>query len=209
MTNITPDSFTQLLTHWQGFFSLAGTAAATLVGLLFVAVSLHLDLFSDERERQTRISAQQTLTNFFNVLVLALLFNIPDWTASSVSIGTATIIVSGFGLARVLLMLVNHVRAGWSKPLGLPLISRSYALFVFRQILYPFLVYGFIILAGVELSNGNIDAMNIIAGLTIALLVGAGWSAWNLMINLSRYRVRRSNIQNQTSSTSTGSNATP
>jgi hypothetical protein len=198
MSDTAPNSFAQLLTHWQGFFSMAGTAAATLVGLLFVAVSLHLDLFSDDRERQTRISAQQTLTNFFNVLVLALLFNIPDWTTSL--IGKGTMFVGGVSFFRAIWMLIKHAHGGWSKLLGLPLVSRSYLTFLLRQVLFPIAAYGFITVAGAMLNDGNTDALNLLAGLIIAVLVGAGWSAWNLMINLSRYRTRRNSAQNQANS---------
>ena len=40
----TPAEIQALFDHWHDFFLLAGTAAVTLLGLLFVALSLHLDL---------------------------------------------------------------------------------------------------------------------------------------------------------------------
>ena len=36
-------SFAEQLDRWHEFYLMAGTAAVTLMGLLFVAVSLHLD----------------------------------------------------------------------------------------------------------------------------------------------------------------------
>jgi hypothetical protein len=37
--------FTNTIKDWQTFYVMAGTAAATLIGLLFVAVSINIDVF--------------------------------------------------------------------------------------------------------------------------------------------------------------------
>src|SRR5258707_10741656 len=71
------NSFSQAITGWQGFYALAGAASATLVGLLFIAVSLHLDIFSNESETEIRSLAENTLINFLSILMIALFFLIP------------------------------------------------------------------------------------------------------------------------------------
>jgi hypothetical protein len=48
----------QAVATWQGFYTLVGTAAATLVGLAFVALSLHLSVFT-RRHRDLEALAGQ------------------------------------------------------------------------------------------------------------------------------------------------------
>ena len=43
------DAFSQALTDWTAFYALMGGAAATLLGLLFVAVSVRLNIFHQRR----------------------------------------------------------------------------------------------------------------------------------------------------------------
>jgi len=63
---------------WHDFFLLAGTAAVTLVGLLFVALSFNLDaLLHDSRQHLLRL-ARSTLLSFVVVLVLSLAMLAPS-----------------------------------------------------------------------------------------------------------------------------------
>jgi hypothetical protein len=38
--------FAQIISDWETFYLLSGTAAATLIGLLFIAVSIHIEIFN-------------------------------------------------------------------------------------------------------------------------------------------------------------------
>src|SRR5437879_12253338 len=58
------------LAGWHDFFILAGTASATLVGLLFVGLSLHLRIVVTTSE--VRSLARVTLANFGAVLFVSL-----------------------------------------------------------------------------------------------------------------------------------------
>ena len=82
---------------WETFAVLAGGAAATMTGLLFVAVSIRVDRIKESAELRNR--AGQTLTLFGTVVVAAILVAIPvqkDWTlgielvALAALTGTAT-----------------------------------------------------------------------------------------------------------------------
>src|SRR5438445_501619 len=61
---------------WHDFYILAGTAAATLVGLLFVGLSLHLRIVVASSE--VRSLARVTLANFGAILFVALFMVIPQ-----------------------------------------------------------------------------------------------------------------------------------
>jgi len=61
---------------WHDFYIMAGTASATLVGLLFVGLSLHLRIVISASE--VRSLARVTLANFGAVLFVALFMVIPQ-----------------------------------------------------------------------------------------------------------------------------------
>jgi hypothetical protein len=60
---------------WSDFAVVSGGAAAALMGLLFVAVTLRIDAIS--RARDLRSRATQTLTLFATALVAAILITVP------------------------------------------------------------------------------------------------------------------------------------
>jgi hypothetical protein len=63
------------LEAWDAFATIAGSAAAALTGLLFVAVSIRADYIARSQELRNR--AAQTLILFGTVLVIAVVIAIP------------------------------------------------------------------------------------------------------------------------------------
>ena len=61
---------------WEEFAVVTGGAAAALTGLLFVAVSIRLDVIASSTDLRSR--AAQTLTLFLSITLVAVLFAIPD-----------------------------------------------------------------------------------------------------------------------------------
>src|SRR5437763_16665579 len=68
-------SYPNAVLAWHDFYLTAGAAAATLAGLLFVGLSLHLQTVVSHPE--VRSLARVTLSNFFLVLLLALFMLLP------------------------------------------------------------------------------------------------------------------------------------
>jgi hypothetical protein len=64
------------LEKWSAFATVAGGAAAGLTGLLFVAVSIRIDVIAKSQELRNR--AAQSLALFVTVLFIAVLLSIPD-----------------------------------------------------------------------------------------------------------------------------------
>jgi hypothetical protein len=64
------------LDKWSTFATVAGGAAAGLTGLLFVAVSIRIDVIAKSQELRNR--AAQTLALFVLALFIAILLSIPD-----------------------------------------------------------------------------------------------------------------------------------
>jgi hypothetical protein len=65
--------------NWQSFYALTGEAAATLVGLLFVALSFGEGVISDSSQtaKLFRIWVEPTLYDFVQVLALSVLAEMP------------------------------------------------------------------------------------------------------------------------------------
>jgi hypothetical protein len=62
---------------WHDFFLMAGTAAVTLVGLLFVALSLHVEVLFRKEHGDFRVLAAEAFQGYLYVLITALIFLVP------------------------------------------------------------------------------------------------------------------------------------
>jgi FtsH-binding integral membrane protein len=65
---------------WHDFFLMAGTAAVTLLGLLFVSLSFHLEVLLHESRAHLLEVARQAMLNFIGVLIISLAFLAPGMT---------------------------------------------------------------------------------------------------------------------------------
>ncbi|MCD6028852.1 MAG: hypothetical protein K0S78_1026 [Thermomicrobiales bacterium] len=65
------EGFARALDAWTGYFALMGGAAATLLGLLFVAVSLRLNIFHEREVADVRDYAALTLGTYLAALAVA------------------------------------------------------------------------------------------------------------------------------------------
>jgi hypothetical protein len=65
------DTLAQPLQRWHDFYLLVGGAAATLVGLMFVAISLGSRLITEQSVPALRVFVTPTIIHFIYVLVIA------------------------------------------------------------------------------------------------------------------------------------------
>ena len=91
-------TYADALQSWHDFYMTVGAAAATLVGLLFVGLSLHIRMVVAHHD--VRSLARATLTDFFVVLLVALLVLAPAGNSSTL----ATWLIA-IGVVSVLLVL--------------------------------------------------------------------------------------------------------
>ncbi len=80
------------MTEWSDFAVVTGGAAAGLMGLLFVAVTLRIDAIA--RARDLRSRAAQTLTLFAVALVASILVTVPGqpkWLLGAEVVGLAVL----------------------------------------------------------------------------------------------------------------------
>jgi hypothetical protein len=65
------DSFSEALAEWTAFYALMGGAAATLLGLLFVAVSVRLNIFHQTQVADVRAFAAFTFGTFIVAIAVS------------------------------------------------------------------------------------------------------------------------------------------
>ena len=92
--------FAAALGEWSDFFAYIGTTAATLLGLLFVAVSLRLDVFRRDDVVDVRDFARLTLTSFLTTVVVCGVTLMPHARPPVLAV-----IVAAFGVAGVLMLV--------------------------------------------------------------------------------------------------------
>ena len=76
-----------MLTGWSNFFTLTGAAGATLVGLLFVVITLNTDLSASRTLDIARASMTPALYSFTDVLLQSMVVQVPwqsNWPSGAI-----------------------------------------------------------------------------------------------------------------------------
>src|SRR3954468_5057695 len=81
-----------LIHQFHDYYLLAGTAAATLLGLLFIAVTLNADMILSGARPHVKRLAEQAFQNYVVVLISSLFFLIAGLSARVL---TATLLLEG------------------------------------------------------------------------------------------------------------------
>jgi hypothetical protein len=84
---------TILAGDWHDFYALVGSAAATVVGLMFVAASIGANIFNEKHLEPMRAFITPTVVHFSIALLICILATIPTtpgqcegyWPAAAVS----------------------------------------------------------------------------------------------------------------------------
>ena len=111
---------------WHEFYNLLGTAAATLVALLFVAATVAAGLISEPRSAATRTFMTPIIFHYTCVLFLSLMALVPMSELALAGFVTAVALV-GVGYSVVVLIGVVHRTADTADRFGygvLPLAGR-------------------------------------------------------------------------------------
>ena len=97
------------LEHWHDFYVLVGTAGATLVALLFVAISLGTGFINDKRAAATRAFYSPVVVHFSAVFFLAAVALVPAHRAAffAAMIGACAAVGLGVSLF-VTFQLLRH-----------------------------------------------------------------------------------------------------
>jgi hypothetical protein len=161
------------LAPWHEFYTLLGTAAGTLVALLFVAASVASGVFSSDRRAPLRIFYSATVVHFSSVLVMSLILLTPiqNWIA----LGTMVLVGALVGIAYCGLVWRDVTRDG-RLAAAIDLEDR-----VWYAVL-PVVTYLCELTAGVLLAAQRAEGCAVLAVSLTLLLVAGIRNAWDITV---------------------------
>lgn len=169
-------AYTEVASNLRDFYILAGTSAATLVGLLFVGLSLHLRIVIAASE--VRSLARVTLANFGAVLFVSLLMVITEDRPA------AGLQLIGAGLVSLIITAPALIAAAGTEGRTLKMQGRDRARLVLRFGLSS-AGYGAIIGAGALLLLSLISAFEVVlVAAIVILLVVSLRNTWDLLVTV-------------------------
>jgi hypothetical protein len=164
-------SLADLIEDWHDFDLLVGTAAATLVGLMFVAASIGASIYTEKNRAGMQAFISPTVVHFTSVLVLALLVLVPthEWLT-----------LAG------LLALVGVAGGVYSANLWMQLfVRRRFDVDIVDRLFYaalPSLGYLLLLLAAFFLLRQSEAGLDLLAAAQITLLLAGIRNAWDMMM---------------------------
>jgi len=168
--------YQNIATDLRDFYILAGTAAATLVGLLFVGLSLHLRIVIAASE--VRSLARVTLANFGAVLFVSMFMVITEDQS------TAAWQLIGSGLISLAISAPSLLTAARTGPENLQMARRDRARLILRFGLST-VSYLAIVAAGVLLlSSLNSAFPTVLVVAIVVLLVVSLRNTWDLLVTV-------------------------
>ena len=171
------DAFAETLRPWHDFFMLAGASAATLMGLVFVAVSLG-GTIKRASVRTLKTFVSPIVLHFSHVLLISALLVVPTqrpWTLG----------LSCGGLSLAVLLNVLDVLRGMVEHHRVEQIGHVKWVWNFAL---PFVAALAAVAASGELFCGALWALALLAGSSAAFLVIGICNTWRLVIWILEHR---------------------
>lgn len=162
----------EALSEWHDFYVLLGTAAGTLVGLLFVAATVAGGVFSQDRRAPLRMFLTATVVHFASVLAASLIMLLPmsDW----LPVGAMVLTCGLVGLGYSVLVLRDSLHDGLISNVDWE--DRAW------YVVLPLVAYVSEGCAGIALGrDGPIGCAVLAAGMGLLLVVGIH-NAWDITI---------------------------
>jgi hypothetical protein len=167
------------LEHWHDFYLLVGTAGATLLGLLFIAVSLGAGFLSEERTAPTRAFYSPVVIHFASVLFISAIALVPSHRSMYFAALIGACAVVGFVVSLyVTVQLFSHDWTTYKQD------HISYALL-------PAAAYLVLLIAAAMIWSENELALDFLSGALLLLLLINIRNAWDLMLSMVRHQTAR------------------
>jgi hypothetical protein len=167
------------LERWHDFFLLVGTAGATLVALLFVALSLGAGFLTDKRANATRAFFSPVVVHFTAVFFISAVGLFPAHKPAMFAALVGGCAAIGGTIS--LVTAVQLMRNSWTKYLQDHL---GYGLL-------PLISYAALLVAAATILYGHEYAMLMLAGALLALLIVNIRNAWDLTLSMVREQSRK------------------
>ena len=171
--------FSQAIEGWHDFYLMTGTAAATLVGLLFVAVSVNLNLLRGAAAQHRREWARHTFLNFIFVLLVSLIFLMPAQSELGLALPLLIIAaVAFFGVARLYREATRLATSGDEARVRQRMM---------REAIYSAGSYLILVIVALFLLRSEPQQLYWLAAAVLMLLIEAAGAAWRLLVVLVNF----------------------
>ncbi len=153
---------------WRDFFIVTATAAATLIGAMFVVVSIAVGILTRERSAASHAYLTSTLVHLGAVLLASLLTMAPSATRLSFGAVLTTGGVIGVVYVAALAAVVHRFRVDWTDTLwytGLPFVG-----------------YAALAAAGILGFAANFHAVELLAAASVLVLICGVRNAWDMIL---------------------------
>ncbi len=167
------------LERWANFYLIASSAAATLVGLLFVIVTLAADRRLEDEDAKIHLYLTPTAVYFGSVLAAAALLTFPNHTRLTATLCVG--LVGVLGLVYSASLLTGRGRKN----------SYYEQLDLILYVGLPFAAYGFLVWGAVLLLHDPQRGLTFVAAGMLSLLVVAIRNAWAMAIGVVSTRPGR------------------
>ena len=176
-----------LLSHWQNFYMIMGTAAATLTGLMFVATTIIAGIDTHVPTANAGVAAFNTPTvvHFCAVLLLAGILSAPWQTFSSLRLLLGLL---GLGMVFYSIIVLRRMR----RMRRMPHYQSTLEDWLWYMVL-PLIAYISLIAAAMMLSANPAPALYIVSAAMMMLLFIGIRNAWDNMTYLAVERAHSEN----------------
>ena len=162
---------------WSQFYAVIGGVAATLLGLLFVAVSINAAAtLADSQEHSKRL-AEQAFQNYLAVILVSLLALFPPLDITD--FGTTALCLTAVRGVWVLIRAYLAV----TRPNEGNLRIRS-----LRSHISSLIGFGMLIFAAARMALKMEDSRMLFAIATIVLLLSAAVASWELLLRIAKIK---------------------
>jgi len=176
-------SYPEWLDRWHEFYLMAGTAAVTLAGLLFVALSLHLDRLVEESHEHLLALARVTLLSFTMVLFASMSMLVPPTGPHQTAIMLGAMSIAGLSFTfRLTRAARHHDEAGFSRGL------------VRKRLTFPVIGYVLMLLTAVGIWLQVPEMLYMMVGSMCMILGNAAGTSWELIVQIARQRRAASRV---------------
>ncbi|HTR83785.1 MAG TPA: hypothetical protein VMI56_04870 [Reyranella sp.] len=168
-----------VLKEWHDFYILLGTASATLLGLMFIAVSLGAGFLTEERQAGTRTFMTPVVVHYGSVFFLSALALFPSHQAAVLAVLVGAIALAGAGLSTWITIRV--VRTSMT----------NYVEDYFAYGVLPGVAYLALLGAAASICLEKELGFDLLAGALLLLAIVNIRNAWDLTLSMVRQHGRK------------------
>jgi hypothetical protein len=168
-----------VLKDWHDFYLLAGTASATLIGLLFVAASIGAGFLTPDRASASRTYMSPIVLHFTSILFISLVVLVPSHPGEAHPLLIALNAVIGAAISSVICKrVVADPRSDWIDN--------------FAYGAAPVVSYLGALTAALQLLRGAALGADFLGAALALLLIANVRNAWDMTLVMVRFRNRAS-----------------